>query len=347
MVILDVDSKGGYAAGHIPGAFLLADDDTALWAKRSNTFIAGSAQVPDRSQIDAIIRRANIDETSVVVLTGRDLSVVGRAYYTFRYWGFSREHLKVLNGSKNSYVAAGFPLETTEPKKPEPGIFSVCNLRPDLSIDQVRATFQEMLAIAEDTDSKTVIIDSRSSAEFSGKAAAASEPPLQKTIVAFEGHIKTAVNMEYRLLLEEGSALNPLRSREELIAAMGSAGIDKSAISFTYSGNGFNSSITFLALDAVLRWPVKIYDGGWLEWGQMASISNGGLLAENSSLRTDIDSRSESITYNKSQGFIKQESFNSSVPSAELNDMINRIDSTSCNSVGSGNKSLVPKAPGY
>lgn len=347
MVILDVDSRAGYLAGHVPGAFLLANDDAALWKKRLNGSGAIDAQVPDRSQIDAIIRRTNIDETSVVVLTGRDLSVVGRAYFTFRYWGFAREHLKVLNGSKNSYVAAGFQLETAEPEKPEPCLFSVCNLRPDLSIDQVRATFQEMLAIAEDTDPKSVIIDSRSSADFLGKATGASGISPQKTIVAFEGHIKTAVNMEYRLLLEEGNAMNPLRSREELLAVMGSAGVDKSTISFTYSGKDFSSSVTFLALDAVLRWPVKIYDGGWLEWGQMAGVANGGLLAEDSSWRTDIETRSESITYNKTQSFIRQESLNSRAPSAEFTDMINSIDSTSCGSVGSGNKKMVPTAPGY
>jgi 3-mercaptopyruvate sulfurtransferase SseA len=342
MVVLDVDSRAEYAAGHVPGAFLLADDDSGLWARRSNGLVTLDAQVPDRSQIDDIIKRANIDQGSVIVITGRDLMVVGRAYFTFRYWGFAREHLKVLNGSKSTYRAAGFPLETREPEQPEPCRFSVCDLRPDLSVSRERATFREMLSIAGDADPKTVIIDSRSPAEFSGKAG-----PSQ---VAFDGHIKTAINMDSGMLLEGGDPLNPLRSKDELLSALEAAGVNESTASFTYSGKDFRSAVTFLALDAVLRWPVKIYDGGWPEWGRMASIANGGLLADNSPWRTDLDSRSESITYNKTGDSSSRETRRSDARSAEEVDVINTIDSASCGSasVGSENHSQRPQAaPGY
>jgi 3-mercaptopyruvate sulfurtransferase SseA len=340
MVILDVDSREGYAAGHIPGAFLLADEDTDLWTRRSNGFVTMDAQVPDRSQIDAVISRTNIDPGSVIVLTGRDLEVVGRAYFNFRYWGFTREQLKVLNGSNNSYAAAGFQLATSAPKKPEPCGFSVCNLKPELSINRTRATFQEMLTIAEDENPQTVIIDSRSPAEFMGTEETVS--------VAFDGHIRTAVNIEERLLLENGNSRNPLRSKGELISIMHADGVNESTTSYIYSGKDFSSAVAFLALDAVLRWPVKIYDGGWLQWGRMASIAKGGLLEEDSLWRTDIAIRSAGITYHNSQGFIKPESPESGVPQAEQADNINRIDSASCDSVeGSGTKSPRPQSPGY
>lgn len=57
------------------------------------------------------------------------------------------------------------------------------------------------------------------------------------------------------------------------------------------------ASSAFVALDAILGWPVADYDGSWSQWGQMAA-ANGGMLAADSPWRTDVPSRSELFVYN-------------------------------------------------
>ena len=59
------------------------------------------------------------------------------------------------------------------------------------------------------------------------------------------------------------------------------------------------ASSAFFVLDAILDWPVSLYDGSWSQWGQMsASSANGGMLNPDSPLRTDVPSRSELVVYN-------------------------------------------------
>ena len=61
------------------------------------------------------------------------------------------------------------------------------------------------------------------------------------------------------------------------------------------------ASSAFFVLDAILDWPVSLYDGSWSQWGQMSGSSvNGGMLIPSSPLRTDIPSRSELVVYNYS-----------------------------------------------
>jgi hypothetical protein len=59
------------------------------------------------------------------------------------------------------------------------------------------------------------------------------------------------------------------------------------------------ASSAFFVLDAILDWPVSLYDGSWSQWGQMAGdATKGGQLRTDSPWRTDIASRSELVVYN-------------------------------------------------
>jgi hypothetical protein len=59
------------------------------------------------------------------------------------------------------------------------------------------------------------------------------------------------------------------------------------------------ASSAFFVLDAILDWPVTLYDASWSQWGQLsANSSNGGKLNPDSPFRTDVPSRSELVVYN-------------------------------------------------
>lgn len=59
------------------------------------------------------------------------------------------------------------------------------------------------------------------------------------------------------------------------------------------------ASSAFFVLDAILGWPVSLYDGSWSQWGQLSGDSTkGGQLWSGSPWRTDVPSRSELVVYN-------------------------------------------------
>ena len=347
MVILDVDSPEGYRKGHVPGAYLLENNNVDLWATRSNGITDTAFQVATRTQMDEIIRRVNIDSDAIVIITGNSMMQIGRAYFNFRYWGFPRQSLKVLNSTNATYAASGFALQTATPPTPEPCSYSVCKVLSRTSFSDVRASFQEMILVSEDNDPGTVIIDSRSADEYSGKAGGTQVNRQKGIYVVFEGHIKTAVNQDHKVLLEEQSSSNPVLFKDDLAAIFKEINIDKTTTSFVYSRTGPGAAVTFLALDAMLNWPVTIYDGGWSQWGQMAGIdpNTGGMLEKDSPWRTDTLGRSESITLNKPNGF-RVDSRGHYNSFAKQADEINRHDSAICGGAAKGS-AIGPIAPGY
>ena len=116
---------------------------------------------------------------------------------------------------------------------------------------------------------------------------------------------------------------------------------------FVYGTNALDDSVLFLALDAVLNWPVKLYDGGWQQWGQMAgnSAAKGGMLEEDSAWRADNATRSESLTYNKPSGFVVETDgiYDSYAQNA---DAISRHDLEICGKSVT-DLQTAPLAPGY
>ena len=347
MVVLAVDSREGYLQGHVPGAFLLEESQADLWAPRSNGVSVNSFQVPPRAQMDALLRRANIDSDAIVVITGSKMTSIGRAYFNFRYWGFPRQQLKVLNGTTATYAAAGFPLQNEAPPVPELCQYSVCSTKGPASFSNVRASFAEMLTVAEDNDPATIIIDSRSSEVYAGKPGSTLLNEEKNEYSVFEGHIRTAVNLEYKDLLLGQSNGNPLLPHEDLLKILNRHNIAGNKVNFLYGGGGQDDSVLFLALDAELNRPVKLYDGGWSQWGQMAgnSPAKGGPLQEDSPWRTDSTTRSESISYNKFHGYAPaaEGSYNSY---AEKGDAISRSDLEICGKTAR-NVTVTPIAPGY
>ena len=266
LVILDVDSASGYTAGHIPGSYNL-DTGSDLYTTRSNGVVFTVSQVPTSTMMDALIQRTGIDANTVIALVGNGTMMnVGRAYFNFRYWGFPKERLRVLNGTKSAtYVTdAGYTLATTATTLPTPSTYSVSQLTPEVS---VRATMEDMISYAQDSDPSTVIIDARSDNEYNGVTRSTKVDTSIPTYVAFEGHIATAEHQEYTTLHQDGNRANPLLSTADLITAMEAIGVDKNATGISYCRTSWRAAIQFLALDAVLGWSAKIYDGAWIQWG--------------------------------------------------------------------------------
>lgn len=176
---------------------------------------------------------------------------IGRAYYNFRYWGFPRQQLKVLNGTNTTYAEAGFLLQKEIPPVPEPCRFSVCSTTGLSSFSIVRASYEEMIAVAADSDSQTIIIDSRSPEKYAGKPGSTLIDRIGNSYVAFEGHIRTAANIDYKTVLVDQSIENPLLPQEVLEKVLNKNNLNENMKYFVYGTDAFDDSLLFLALDAV------------------------------------------------------------------------------------------------
>jgi 3-mercaptopyruvate sulfurtransferase SseA len=335
MVVLDVDTQSDYDAGHVPGAQLL-DRTTELSATRDNGVSNTVSQVATQTQMNDLIQRTGIDEDTVVVFTGggSHMMHIGRAYFNFRYWGFPKKRLRVLNGTNATYEAAGYTLETVAPPAPTPSTYSVCDLPQNTS---VRTSLEEMIAVAEDSDETTVVIDARSAGEYAGDPGSTR---VSTDYVAFEGHIKTAVHQEWSTLMVSGGN-GELLPKADLETAMSAIGVDSGDTTYSYCRTSWRAAATFLALDAVLGWPTQIYDGAWIEWGQMADEAKFGALTADSPWRTDVPERSDPITYNDDNG-VAVEQLTGAISNAASASAIEQYDETVCAGGGDG-----PPAPGY
>lgn len=134
--------------------------------------------------------------------------------------------------------------------------------------------------------------------------------PTAGDYVAFEGHVKGAKayswpglfkavdangdgTTDYRIFLPANETADFLKNQ---------IGLDGTMVAYVYCRTGIIASGMFVAHDAVLGWPTVMYSGSWSQWGQMAGKENGGTIDNNSPWRTDVNGRTESITFNIDHG---------------------------------------------
>jgi len=239
VVILDVTSLGTYTTGHIPGAQFVNSSD--IYQVRQEGPATDVNMSPDGTHMDSLIQKYGIDQNTTIVFTSGGSSASAgsvltatRAYFTFRYWGFPKEKLKVLDGINFSW-AATYGLTAEIPSAPVPSTYSVKNnasLRTDL-----RASLSDMTSVADGNVANAVPVDMRSiSTEGSyagkrGSTAGVFNPG--SDYVAFEGRIKGAKAMLYTDLFD--SANNYRFKAPDVLAAMFTAvGIDSSKNAHVY-----------------------------------------------------------------------------------------------------------------
>ena len=126
-----------YDAGHLPGA--------QEWALSGINRVEGPVlsgnMVLDGNTMDTMMKACGIRQGSTIVFMGSNSE---RVYFLFRYWGFSKSQLKILNGGTAAWTAAGNQLTTVAPQVSASDIsvseMTVGEFNPD-----VRASLSEMI----------------------------------------------------------------------------------------------------------------------------------------------------------------------------------------------------------
>ncbi|HEU5269484.1 MAG TPA: sulfurtransferase [Jatrophihabitans sp.] len=246
LVVLDVRWQVGtpsqypeYLAGHIPGArWCDLDLDLADPAGPG-----GRHPLPDPARLQQAVRRWGIGRASRVVAYDADIGVAAaRAWWVLRWAGL--EQVQVLDGGLAAWLAAGQPVQATEPE-PSPGdaVIRPGSL-PALTAEQALAA-----------GGRGRLVDVRAAERFRGE---------QEPIDPVAGHVPGAINLPTTGNVDDAGRFLPpaeLRRRFERLAA--GDGPDEPV--GVYCGSGVTAAHTVLAMhEAGL--PAVLYPGSWSEW---------------------------------------------------------------------------------
>ncbi|MHB8626325.1 MAG: sulfurtransferase [Aggregatilineales bacterium] len=236
--------RADYDHSHIPGAVFvdwvheITDPDDPRHAQIAR---------PDR--FSAAMSRAGIGpDTFVVAYDDAESMFAARLWWSLNYYGHSA--VAVLDGGGKKWISEGRPTTATV-DAPSPAPF-VAHPNPDF--------YRNADQVAGIQNSRTLLIDARTQAEFEGKVSRASR----------KGHIPGAINQpRLSLVIADGQLLPP----NELRAKFAQAGIDESTEEVVfYCNGGVSASFGLLALRAAgFNIPGAVYDGSWKDWGNNAS----------------------------------------------------------------------------
>jgi len=296
VVILDVTSAANYGAGHIPGA--------QLWnaGEQLQTRIEGPApsvnMVLDGASMDAMIRKHGIHKNTTIVFTtsaGGSNTDPSRAYFLFRYWGFPKERLKVLNGYNGGWTAAGKALVTAVPVVTA----TDCSVRDDGAFNPgERVSLSELIVALE--SGVGVPVDFRGDKSAPGSTPGVFAPA--GDFVVFEGLLRNGKPFPFGNFTNADGTFKDAQVIKNDLAA---AGIDNSQLLYSVCRTGIIASTGYFVLDGLLGWEVMLYDGSWSQWGQLSSnAAMGGQLPAGSLWATDNTQLMDIINYNQPAGFV-------------------------------------------
>lgn len=246
---IDVDTTH-YEKGHIPGAI--------AWDWTTELQDPVQREIVPREALEILLGAAGVNDDTTLVLYGDNNNwFAAYGYWLLVYHGFDETRLRLLDGGRKGWEKHGgvFVQEvptytTTEVRLGEP--------RPEY-----RALRDEVLGVANGLDA-TPLVDVRSPDEYTGKVLA---PPGLKETALRGGHVPGAVNVPWVSAVNEEDGT--FKSPTELARLYQDAGVVSGAEAIAYCRIGERSSHTWFALNRILGWPAKNYDGSWTEYGNL------------------------------------------------------------------------------
>jgi thiosulfate/3-mercaptopyruvate sulfurtransferase len=242
-LVIDARPADEFARGQIAGAVHLD-----LWG----VSLIDTSEAPLRAfawMIGHLFALRGVEpDRPVVVYEDQAGMRAARVFWWLEYLGHESAH--VLDGGLKAWIAEGLPL-ATEPIAPRAGTWHGSPAPERI------ATWRDVQSRLGDLS--VVIIDTRSSDEYSGRVARARRG----------GSIPGARHLEWSRNLDENGRFKPADELRRMYEEIG-ATPDRDII--TYCQGGYRAAHTYLALRTLGYPRVRNYTGSWKEWGDRADL---------------------------------------------------------------------------
>lgn len=242
----------GYREGHIPGASWVFWKDFC-WHESDREFI-GPRELADR------LGELGVGPDTTLVLYGDPVQYGTYAFWIIRMAG--HRDIRLLDGSKTSWIADGRPLSRNVPGR-APASYPAP--QPDESMRLGRDQVRDRLG-----NPKCLLLDVRSPEEYSGERVAPAPNPDHGA--ERKGRIPGARHLFFRTLLNDDDTF---KSPQEVAEVLDLAGIDPGSADeiVCYCRLSHRATLVWFALTYLLGSEgVKIYDGSWTEWGSIVGF---------------------------------------------------------------------------
>jgi len=244
-----------YARTHIEGAQFVN------W----KTELANSSEsklkngVVTRTNFDTVLKRLGVTSKSTVVLYAEAKSGLKAAWGAWVFNLYGVPDVRILDGGLTKWTSTGGATTFAATVAKPTGTFNA-----SAASSKLRAKIEEVIANAKRKSSlRAVIVDTRDSASYEGKAAGTGLGTAAKS-----GHIASAKTVPTASIL---NADGTFKSAAEIKAAYAAVGVNKDTKVILYCGTGLLASASWFALTQILgNNNVKNYDGSWFEFAATA-----------------------------------------------------------------------------
>lgn len=237
-LIIDVRPAEQFARGQIPGAVHLD-----LWG----VSLIDTSEAALRAfawMIAHVFALRGVTDDRRVVVYEQDAGMrAARAFWWLEYLG--HPCVQVLDGGFRAWTEAGLPV-STDPVTPTATEWEG---HPQPARVATASEVRDRLGHRD-----TVLLDTRSRAEYTGEVARARRG----------GHVPGAVNVEWKQNLTD---VGTFKAPDELRKMYEAAGVSADREVITYCQGGYRAAHAYLALRQLGYPRVRNYTGSWKEWG--------------------------------------------------------------------------------
>ena len=209
---------------------------------------------PEREAFQATLRRWGVNDDSLIVIYDDSrTALASRLYYLLDLYGFDMARVKVLDGGTVEWTA--FNDLSLEAVTPKPGKVTLKPVNPALYVEW----HQVYDDVVSRRDPGVVLIDSRPHDMYTGEV-------IGHSIQG--GHIPGAVNV----VSLDGTDPQTQKWHDRAFLEQLYRDIPRDRTVYAYCHDGFRMSQAYMQLKALGYSDVRLYNGGWLHWGNSMTL---------------------------------------------------------------------------